>query len=58
MSKLNNQLRAVKAAAPYVKATVVVVANASDAIEYKHKAKVDKALNGAYKAADLVERVL
>ena len=58
MSKLNKLLRAVKAAAPYVKATVVVVANANDAVEYKHKDKVQKALNGAYKAADVVERVL
>ena len=59
MSKLNRLpkvLAGLKRAAPYVKATVVVVAN--DAVEYKHKAKVHKALQGAYKAADVVERVL
>lgn len=58
MSKLLKAVKAVKSAAPYVKATVVLVANANDAVEYKHKAKVEKALQGVYKAADLVERVL
>lgn len=58
LSKLSKVLTAVKSAAPYVKATVVLVANANDAVEYKHKAKVEKALQGVYKAADLVERVL
>lgn len=58
MSKLTKLLTAAKAAAPYVKAAVVVAANANDAVEYKHKAKVEKALQGAYKAADVVERVL
>ena len=58
LSKLSKALAAVKAAAPYVKATVVLVANANDALEYKGKAKVEKALQGAYKAADVVERVL
>lgn len=56
--KLSKTLTAIKAAAPYVKATVIVVAHANDSIEYKHKAKVGKALNGVYKAADVVERVL
>ena len=58
MSKLLKAVKAVKSAVPYVKATVVLVANANDAVEYKHKAKVEKALQGVYKAADLVERVL
>ena len=58
MSKLNNLLRAVKDAAPYVKAAVVVAANANAGFEYKGKVKVEKALNGAYKAVDVVERVL
>ena len=58
LNKLSKVLAGLKRAVPYVKATVVVVANANDAVEYKHKAKVEKALQGAYKAADLVERVL
>ena len=58
MSKLSKILSGLKRAAPYVKATVVVVANANDAVEYKHKAKVEKALQGVYKAVDVVERVL
>lgn len=58
LTKLNKLLTAAKAAAPYVKAAVVVAANANAGFEYKGKAKVEKALNGAYKAADVVERVL
>ena len=58
MNKLTKLLTAVKAAAPYVKAAVVVAANANAGFEYKGKAKVEKALNGAYKAADVVERLL
>lgn len=58
MSKLTNALNALKVAVPYVKATVVIVANANDAVEYKHKAKVENVLQGLYKAADLVERIL
>lgn len=58
MSKLTVALKAVKLAAPHVKAGLVLVAGALADKEYKHKAKVDKALNGAYKAAELVERIL
>ena len=58
LNKLSNVLAGLKRAAQYVKATVVVVANANDAVEYKYKAKVEKALQGAYKAVDVVERVL
>ena len=58
LTKLLTAAKAAKAAAPYVKAAVVVAANANDAVEYKHKTKVEKALQGAYKAADVVERLL
>ena len=58
MNKLTKLLTAAKAAAPYVKAAVVVAANANAGFEYKGKAKVEKALQGAYKAADVVERLL
>ena len=58
LNKLSKVLAGLKRAAPYVKTTVVVAANASDAVEYKHKAKVEKALQGVYKAADVVERLL
>lgn len=56
--KLYKALAAVKAATPYVKATVLAVAHSNDAVDYKHKSKVEKVLNGVYKAADVLERVL
>ena len=58
MSKLANVLAGLKRAAPYVKGAVVLVGNELSTKEYKHKEKVEKALNGAYKAADAVERIL
>lgn len=58
MNKLTKTLALAKRAAPYVKGAVVLLNNELSSKEYKHKEKVEKALNGAYKAADLVERVL
>ena len=58
MNKLNAVLVTLKKAAPYVKDAVVLLNNELSTKEYKHKAKVEKALQGAYKAANLVERVL
>lgn len=58
MNKLGTVLAGLKRAAPYVKGAVVLVADELKGREYKHKAKVEKALNGMYKAAELVERVL
>lgn len=48
----------VKGAAKLIKTALVLVANANDAVQYKRKAKVDKVLQGAYKAADVVDRSL
>lgn len=58
MSKLSNVLKSIKAAAPHVKTILTIAAAANDGKTYKHKDKVDKALNGAYKATEVIERVL
>lgn len=58
MSKFKSVLTGLKKAAPVVKLSVVFIANGLDEFEFKGKAKVEKALQGAYKAADVVERVL
>lgn len=47
-----------KRALPHIKTALVVVANGLADKEYKHKEKVEKVLNGAYKTAEVLERVL
>ena len=58
MNKLLTVLATLKKAAPIVKGATVLVVNELHDKQYKHKAKVEKALNGLYKAADAIERVL
>ena len=58
MSKLQLVLATLKKAAPLVKGATVLVVNELHDKQYKHKAKVEKALNGVYKTADAIERIL
>lgn len=47
-----------KRALPFIKATLEVAGEVNGAIKHKHQDRVDKALGKAYRATEVVERVL